>query len=704
MNIPIKKHLLLLFFSLQFSFFCLPINALFISESINLNQTDTITINKLNELGWEMMFNNPDTSIILGNQALSLAENIQWKKGIANSSRNLGVYYYLISNGPKALEYLMKALKIEEELGNENGIARTLNNIGLVYYDQGEYPRALDYYLKTLKIDEKLGDKSGMAATMGNIGNIYEKHLDYQRSLDYHSRALAISLELGDKNNCASEYSNIGTVYHGQLNYEKALEYYSKAAEIAEEIGNTSTMGRSLGNIGIVYFETGNFSKALEYGFKSLEIAKELNDQSFISTELKAIGDVYSEKSLYPEAEKYYKEALSICNEIDAKETAVKINKDLSWVNQQMGRFEPALKYYTVAMDLKDTVFNEIKAKEITRKEMNYEFDKKEAASKAEQEKKDILTAAELKRRMQQRNYFIIGFLILCIFLIFVIKGYREKQKANIVISKQKQEVEKQKQIIEEKNKGILDSITYARRIQQAKLPNKDEIYSALPESFILFKPKDIVSGDFYYFQKRYNSVIIAAADCTGHGVPGALMSMVGSEQLNEAVLGSDDTSAILKQLNKGMKKSLRQSDNEESTRDGMDIAICAMSHENNTIRYAGANRPFWLIKKGQELVEEFDATRKAIGGLTDNEQHFETTEMKLQKGDTFYICTDGFADQFGGQSGKKLMTKRFKEILLSIQSLSMKEQEKYLENFIEDWKNGNEQIDDILIIGVRVI
>jgi tetratricopeptide (TPR) repeat protein len=162
------------------------------SDSLKDNNADSSIINHLNDLGWEVMFSNPDTSFILYNQALYLAEKIQWNKGIAGSLRNLGVYYYLISDGPRALDYYTRALKIEEELGNKNGIARTLNNIGLVYNDQGEYPKALDYYLRTLKIDEELGDKSGMAATMGNIGNIYEKQSDYPRALEYYFKSLDI--------------------------------------------------------------------------------------------------------------------------------------------------------------------------------------------------------------------------------------------------------------------------------------------------------------------------------------------------------------------------------------------------------------------------------------------------------------------------------------------------------------------------------
>ena len=280
----------------------------------------------------------------------------------------------------------------------------------------------------------------------------------------------------------------------------------------------------------------------------------------------------------------------------------------------------------------------------------------------------------------------------------------KEKRAAELIIANiLKVEEEKHKIIIEQKNKVITDSINYAQRIQQARLPRMEEINASLPQSFILFKPKDIVSGDFYFFHKNNQSVFIVAADCTGHGVPGALMSMIGSEKLTDAFLQSTDTSIILNYLNKSIKNSLHQSVSRESTRDGMDIAICSVDRENQIITYAGANIPIWYIKKGAKTVEEIRGTPVAIGGLTDDNQYFESHKLKFKSGDTFYISSDGYADQFNGQHGKKLMKRKFKEILISIQDKSMQEQEKHLDNFIENWKAGTRQIDDILVIGVRL-
>jgi serine phosphatase RsbU (regulator of sigma subunit) len=269
----------------------------------------------------------------------------------------------------------------------------------------------------------------------------------------------------------------------------------------------------------------------------------------------------------------------------------------------------------------------------------------------------------------------------------------------NLDITQQKHNEE----LIREKNKEITDSINYAKRIQDAKLPKIEDVKAAFHDSFILFKPKDIVSGDFYFFERKDDKLFIAAADCTGHGVPGAFMSLIGCEKLEDALTQTSEPSQVLRLLNTGVRASLRQSQSCDSTRDGMDIAFCAVDVNARTIEFAGANRPLWILNKDTRELREIRGTKTAIGGFTDNTQHFHTNTVQLSKGDTFYIFSDGYADTFGGTDEKKLTTKKFKEILLGICHLSMDEQKTYLDQFIETWKNGIEQIDDILVIGIRL-
>lgn len=261
---------------------------------------------------------------------------------------------------------------------------------------------------------------------------------------------------------------------------------------------------------------------------------------------------------------------------------------------------------------------------------------------------------------------------------------------------------------LEQKNKEVMDSIHYAKNIQTAFMPERSELQDLFPESFILYKPKDIVCGDFYWLKKTQNKVILAVADCTGHGVPGALMSMIGSQKLNDAVLNSTNVSEVLGQLNVEIKTCLRQSEETDSSKDGMDIALCAIDYitaanGQRVLEFAGANRPLFIIKKSSKEIIEIKATKKAIGGFTDTDQHFDIHHVSMQKGDTFYMFSDGYADTFGGPSDKKLMTKKFRQMLLDTQHLPMKAQGQYLDEFIENWKSGTEQSDDILVMGVRL-
>jgi serine phosphatase RsbU (regulator of sigma subunit) len=299
----------------------------------------------------------------------------------------------------------------------------------------------------------------------------------------------------------------------------------------------------------------------------------------------------------------------------------------------------------------------------------------------------------------------------------------------SVAIHREKEKINKLKMEIEERHQSIIDSVNYAKRIQDAILPPKAEIYKYLPEAFVLFKPRNIVSGDFYWFRSLpgENKAIIAAVDCTGHGVPGAFMSMIGNTLLNEIVSlqGITEPAAILNNLNEAVRSSLKQDQLESESRDGMDVVLCTIDFDTLEIQYAGANRPLYLLRGDTvnngieesieasdslllgvtdvETIEEFKANKFPIGGLAmEEEKRFTNHRIPLKKGDTIYLFTDGYADQFGGDHGRKLMTKKFKKILRAIQNKPMQEQETYLSNFIEEWRGNQEQVDDVLVIGIR--
>jgi len=282
----------------------------------------------------------------------------------------------------------------------------------------------------------------------------------------------------------------------------------------------------------------------------------------------------------------------------------------------------------------------------------------------------------------------------------------KDKEKLEQVVLDRTAEVVRQKALIEIKNTEITDSINYAKRIQSAILPPLEEMNAFLPAFFVLFKPKDIVSGDFYWLGQYNSDIYIAAADCTGHGVPGGFMSMIGTDKLNEALKLTRDVSEMLSIVNKNLKKALRQSDKEGSTKDGMDIALCRLSYTQTgvVLEYAAANRPLWIIwgNKKPEIMET-KATKMAVGGYTEDSQNFSKHSFELSKGDTFYIFSDGYADQFGEDTNKKMMTKKLKEALLSIHEKGMREQRILLNEIYEKWKGKMDQTDDVLMIGIRI-
>lgn len=584
-------------------------------------EEDISKVNVLNELGWEFVVEAYfSESKEYFKTAEQLAQKLDFKEGLANSISNMGRAFEFEGDYVRSLEHQFKALKIREEIKDKKGVSYSLHYLGDIYLSQGDLSdndstlleynqKALDHFFKSLVVAQEINDKQSIANTFNCIGNTFRQQKDSMKAVEYYSKAMKLREEIGDKRGFVVTYNNIGKLHVQQGDYLKALEYLIKSLNLAQEIGDSRAIVKALGSIGNCYLKQNNYSRAKEYYTKSLSISKEINFLEFIVTANHSLSEIYESKNY------------------EGCDTNI------------------ALAYYKEYIKGRDS----INSKKLAQAEMNFEFQKKEASVKAEQDKKDAVAAA-----------------------------------------------------IEKKNHEILDSINYAFLIQQAILPIKEEIYCALPNAFILYKPKDIVSGDFYFFQQTGQSVFIAAADCTGHGVPGAFMSMIGSEKLRDSVQQNGNPGSALTLLNKGIKTSLKQSENEKSTRDGMDIALCSIDTTNRIVKYAGANRPIWIIRNGQTEVEEIKATKKAIGGFTEDNQLFDTHELKLQPGDTFYLSTDGYADTFSGQD-KKLTTKKFKELLLGIQNKSMQEQEQHLDDFIETWKGGTEQVDDILVIGVRL-
>jgi len=634
----------------------------------NKSQTDTNRLNAIHAIAKSYVGNSPDTAIILAEQELKFAQTTKQKIYEGKALNIIGVSFNNKGNYPKALESYLKALKLFEEIGNKKWIGNCYINIGDIYTNQQDYSKALEYCLKSLKISEELGDKQIIGYCYTNIGVIYLNQSNSPKALEYFLKSLKISEEIGDKRGIGYCYSCIGAIYQNQSNYPKALEYFLKDLKIWKEIGNKKGIGTCYISLGGIYINLSDYKRAIQYCDSALQITKET-------------GDVNTERNVY---------------------------QNLATTYSKTGRYKEAYENYVTFKTLTDSVFNADKSKKINDLANNFETEKKDV----EQAKLDAI-ALEQKKRQQFVIYGVAGMLLIVIvFSALLYKRFRLTNKQKQIIEIKSKETEEQKNLIEEKQNEIIDSITYAKRLQQAILPADAEIKKYLSESFIYYQPKDIVAGDFYWMEYLDGMTYIAAADSTGHGVPGAMVSVVCSNALNRAVkeFGLRNTGEILDKTRELVIETFEKSD--KNVKDGMDISLMriemhspvssspATGGKNSTkIQWSGANNSLWYFQNSE--LTEIKANKQPIGKYN-NPVPFTTHSKEFTSSVSFYLFSDGYADQFS-RTDKKLMTKKFKEVLLSIQHLPMQEQGKHLEKFHVDWKGNMEQTDDVLVIGLRV-
>ncbi len=676
----------------------------------NKNQADTNRLNAIQAIAWQYRYNNPDTAILFAEKQLNFANsNSNLKKWSANALNIIGMASANKGSWDKAIEYYLKTLEIFKEIGNKKGIGNCYNNIGIVYQSQSDYPKSLEYYLKALKIREEIKDKKGIAICYGNIGTVYAFQANYSKALEYYLKDLKIAEEIGDKYGMATCYTCIGNVYQDQSNHPKILEYYLKGLKIYEEINDKQGMGICYVNIGIEYKSQFNYSKAIEYYSKAAHVFKEIDDMGDLGACYGNMGLLYNNLSDFNKAIQYSDSALKISKELKDIENERYAYQGLAIAYSQTGKYKDAFENHVKFKQLTDSIFNTENSKQLGDMKTKFEVEKKEAELKLKAEAEEAINKEE-KKRQRFVIYAVVGILfIVMIFSIFLYRRFKitQKQKTVIeeqktIVEQQKHEVEKQKHLVEEHQKEIIDSITYAKRLQQAILPSADEINKYLPDNFLYYQPKDIVAGDFYWMEHKDNLTLIAAADSTGHGVPGAMVSVVCSNALNRAVneFGLRDTGKILDKTRELVLETFAKSG--EEIKDGMDISICRINSKTNEVQWSGANNQLWYIKKEGTEMLEIKADKQPIG-KTDNPKPFTTHTLELQKGDTLYLMTDGYPDQFGGEKGKKFKYKQLEENLVVNSNKTLVEQKNILSHSFHNWKGNLEQVDDVTIIGIRV-
>ena len=692
---------------------------------------DSAIVSLLYELFDEYSYVDNNKAYQCCQQAITLSEKLDYQDGIAGGFGNIGSIYLVQSNYAQAMVYYQKSLDIYKNIGSKNEIARTTGNIGLIYMNKGNYVEALKLFIESAKIKEELGDKRGIIYQFNNIARIYYYMNNKNQSIEYLLKALKIAKEIGDKEMEANYLHNIGIFYYSENQPDTAIYYFNLTLKIQKQLENKRGISEVLSGLGTIYIDTKKFPQALSYLQQSLEICKELNDKTGIIFTLINIGQIYFQQTDYSLSIEYYLQSLSIAKEIGSIDSEQSTCLLLAEVYSKINDYKNAFLYQQLYAQLKDTLFNNESQKALAEMGTKYETEKKEKQIEI-QDLKITQQVMELNKK-QIVIYAVLGGLILVLSLVVVIfRSYRLKKKAHEVItikneelgqaneeiSAQRDEIEAQRDILSEKNtllfeqkKGITDSINYAKRIQQAVLPSGNYANNILGDHFILFKPKDIVSGDFYWGTRVNEWLIVTVADCTGHGVPGAFMSMLGVSFLNEIIRKKEITKAseILDNLRESLIEALQQKGQTGEQKDGMDIVLCAINITSNELQFSGANNPLYIIRNSnlkpldkKNILEEILPDKQPVG-IYQNMKPFTNHVVPLNKGDCIYFCSDGYKDQFGGTKNKKFMAKQLKQLLTDNCLLTMKEQKEVLDTTFENWKGKHEQIDDVTILGLKI-
>ena len=653
------------------------------------------------------LLNKKAEQLLKNSRSLSREEILSVKKSYAMSLQDKGYYEQNFNaNIPVSLVYYNSCRKIQEEIGDKKGLANTLNNIGISHYQKGDISKAIEYYMTSVKIQEDIKDGLGLAYTLGNLASTYLEQGDTAKAIEYQLRSLKLREGGGDKHGLGislSQLANFLSLHHED---EKALIYFRRSVKLWEELGERQGLSFCMQYLGRIYQQEGEklkregkpipdtlFPKALEFMLKSLKISEDLGDKRSMTIVLTMIGNHFLFENNDLEALKYGLRSLKISKEIGHPVNIRSASRLLYSVYKQQENWEEALHMHELTIHMRDSIFNIDTKKSTIKKQLAYEYEKQEAIKNGEHQK-ELAVAEEGKKRQRIISYGVgLGLLMMTLFAIFIFNRLQITRKQKLII-------EEQKKTVEQKNKHITDSINYAKRIQDAILPSKEELSKCFSDYFVFFQPKDIVSGDFYWLSRHNDKTILAVADCTGHGVPGAFMSMIGNTLLNEIVNEQKifQPSEILNHLNEGIVHALHHESRSQD--DGMDISICLF--EENKVTFAGANHSLYIAEEGALRMISGDVF--SIGGVFGGKNvSFSQHEINMEGATYVYLSSDGFAGQRGGEAGKLFGTKRLEELFASIAGVGAEEQQRIIHTKLNSWAGAYGQTDDVLVAGIKL-
>jgi len=634
-------------------------------------------------------------------QLFWVASKISKKENKVKFYHSVGHRFYKEDNYEMARMYYSKALDFARLTLDKRMIADQLSDVGDMFRLQDQNTSALNLLLQAMYLYKELGTQKELAHTLSLIGDLNRCIDQHEDALKYLNEGLVLAIKNDYKKDQTFCYSSIGGTYQALKQYEKANASYEKGLAIAVSERDTMRIIDFYYSIGDLFLDQNKLNKAIEYLSEGIRLCIQHKDRYYLAYCRIGLSKAYLKLKKYDQSIEEGNIAYKISEEMSVYGLCAEASDVLYQAYFAKQDFPNAFKYLKISKDNADSSISSSIIKQQAQMEINFKNSYQEKQDSllrfSAQKQKDLEHEAALQKQKMFATAGIAGLLIVLVIAIMVYRSYKKEKRSSQIINQQKT-------IVDTKNKEILDSINYARKIQQAIIPSHAELKATFPDSFVLLMPKDIVSGDFYWITKTGQQAFFAVADCTGHGVPGGFMSMLGTALLNEIINEKNiyEPADILDMLRLKIVMALRQSDNANENKDGMDIALIQINLNTQELTFAGANNSMYLLRDNK--LREFKGDKFPVGFEGKNDKQFTQQKFKLEPNDLIYMFTDGYPDQFGGPQGKKFKYKPLEEMLEKMAKQPMEEQRHLLLNKHEDWKGKLEQVDDICVAGIRIV
>jgi serine phosphatase RsbU (regulator of sigma subunit)/Tfp pilus assembly protein PilF len=627
-----------------------PIDSL--QQALKFAPNDSTRLILLDELTYRSAQFNPHLSLEYAHQTIHLAEKLNHRKIKRQGLHALGLNHYRLGNYDKTLDYFRQVLRMFEEDGDQKGIARLHNNIGILYDELSQSEKALSYFYKALEVKRTIGDSSEVASTLSNIGFAYQKLGLPDKAHAYLMQALAIDQHSGNTDGLVYTYQNLGKLYSSLNKPDSALHYYHSSLSLLDKEGSQYEQSEILLNIGTIHLKM----------------------------------------QLPAQARRAFEQALANAATINARKVVKDCYHGLAKAYQQEQNWKLSLLYFEQYENLKDSIFNEENIQKISEIESSYLIQRRE--KEIELLRKDArIQELNLSRNQMISYYLYSGLFLLFLMILFLYQQYKSKNSSNTLLKQHNKE-------IASRNTEITDSIRYAKTIQEALLPQEKDLISVFPKSFLFCEARDILNGDFFWIHEQNDLVVWAVVDCTGHGVPGALMTILANNLLNQIVKerGIMEPAHILAELNRSLQYNL-QKELHEDLPHSMDLGICLWGRRSGQLMYAGSRRSLYMMEEGELKI--FQTANPTMGSPSDFELGFRQVTLHPAPGSCLYLFTDGITDQFGGPHNKKFLHNRLQEVLRGFCGKGAYQQKQELAQALADWRRNEEQTDDMLLMGV---